>query len=60
MTPRNKKVLELRFGIGGGEPLTLDEIATAFDLTKERIRQIETKAIRLLKESGRIKELENL
>lgn len=60
MTPRNKKVLEMRYGIGGGEPLTLEEIATAFSVTKERIRQIEAKAIRLLKESERIKELENL
>lgn len=60
MTPRNKKVLEMRYGIGGGEPLTLEEIATAFSVTKERIRQIESKAIRLLKESERIKELEKL
>jgi len=60
MTPRNKKVLEMRYGIGGGEPLTLEEVATVFDLTKERIRQIEAKAIRLLKESERIKELEKL
>jgi len=60
MTPRNKKVIALRYGIGGGEPLTLEEVATVFDLTKERIRQIEAKAIRLLKESERIKELENL
>jgi RNA polymerase sigma factor (sigma-70 family) len=49
MTPRNKKVLEMRYGIGGGEPLTLEEIATAFSVTKERIRQIELHAIRDLK-----------
>jgi RNA polymerase sigma factor (sigma-70 family) len=60
MTPRNKKVLELRYGIGGGEPLTLEEIATVFSVTKERIRQIEAKAIRRLKESEHIKELSNL
>ena len=60
MTPRNKKVIALRYGIGGGEPLTLEEVATVFDVTRERIRQIEAKAIRLLKESERIKELEKL
>lgn len=49
ISPRKKKVLEMRYGIGGSDPLTLEEIATAFSVTKERIRQIELHAIRDLK-----------
>ena len=49
LTPRESKVLRFRFGIGLECDHTLDEIAGMYDLTKERIRQIEMKAIRKLK-----------
>jgi RNA polymerase sigma factor (sigma-70 family) len=49
LTPREKKVLILRFGIDGGKEHTCEEIAEMFDLTRERIRQIEVKALRKMK-----------
>ena len=49
LTPRESKVLRFRFGIGLGSDSTLDEIAEMYDLTQERIRQIQMKAIRKLK-----------
>ncbi len=48
---REKKVLELRFGLDDDRPRTLEEISKVFDLTRERIRQIEKKALRRLKHS---------
>lgn len=54
---REKKVLELRFGIGTGRSLTLDKIAKKFKLTRERIRQIEAKAIQQLKYPFRMRKL---
>jgi len=60
LSPRAKKVIALRYGIGGGEPLTLEQVATVFDLTRERIRQIEAKAIRYLQRPHRAEELEKL
>ncbi|MDY6084747.1 MAG: RNA polymerase sigma factor RpoD [Dialister sp.] len=53
LTPREKQVLELRFGIGDGRPRTLEEVGRYFDVTRERIRQIEGKALNKLKKSAR-------
>ncbi len=49
LSDREKKVLELRFGLNDGTPRTLEEVGREFDVTRERIRQIEAKAIRKLK-----------
>lgn len=49
LTPREKEVLELRFGLNGDDPLTLEAIGNKYDLTRERIRQIEDKALRTIK-----------
>jgi RNA polymerase sigma factor (sigma-70 family) len=53
LTPRAAKVLCLRFGIGLTQDYTLEEVGHIFDLTRERIRQIEGKAMRLLKHPDR-------
>jgi RNA polymerase primary sigma factor len=50
LTEREAAVLRLRFGFGGDEPLTLDEIGKIFNVTRERIRQIEGKALGKLRE----------
>ena len=49
LTPRQGHILRLRFGLGGGEPHTLEEIANKFDLSRERIRQLEKEALRCLR-----------
>jgi RNA polymerase primary sigma factor len=49
VTPREERILRLRFGIDGTGPLTLEAIGRKFDLTRERIRQLEAKALRKLK-----------
>lgn len=49
LTPRQSHILRLRFGLGGGEPHTLEEIANKFDLSRERIRQLEKEALRRLR-----------
>jgi RNA polymerase primary sigma factor len=49
LTPRQNQILRLRFGLGGGEPHTLEEIATRFGLSRERIRQLEKEALRRLR-----------
>jgi len=49
LTPREKKVIKLRFGLDGCDEHTYEEIGTMFDLTRERIRQIEMKAMRSIK-----------
>jgi RNA polymerase primary sigma factor len=51
--PRERKVLALRFGLDGVDSMTLEEVGQAFDVTRERIRQIEAKAIRKLRHSTR-------
>ncbi len=48
LTPREEKVLRLRFGIGDGVDHTLEEVGQRFDVTRERIRQIELQALRRL------------
>ena len=57
LTERETKVLYLRFGIYDGERRTLEEISKIFNLTRERIRQIETNAFRKLRRKNEIKEL---
>jgi RNA polymerase primary sigma factor len=51
LTPREEKILRMRFGIGEKSDHTLDEISQAFDLTRERIRQIESRALQKLQQS---------
>ena len=57
LTPREKKVLELRFGILDGRTRTLEEVGKEFQVTRERIRQIEAKALRKLRHPSRSKKL---
>ena len=57
LTPREKKVLELRFGIVDGRTRTLEEVGKEFNVTRERIRQIEAKALRKLRHASRSKKL---
>jgi len=52
LTPRERKVIELRFGLTGEHPRTLEEVGKRFDLTRERIRQIEAKALGKLRAFG--------
>jgi len=59
LTPREKKVLELRFGILDGRTRTLEEVGKEFDVTRERIRQIEAKALRKLRHPSRSKKLKD-
>jgi RNA polymerase primary sigma factor len=51
LTPREREILRLRFGLGDAEPLTLEEIGQRFDLTRERIRQVEHQALAKLRDS---------
>ena len=57
LTPRERKVLELRFGMDDGRCRTLEEVGKEFDVTRERIRQIEAKALRKLRHPSRSKKL---
>lgn len=59
LTPREKKVLQMRFGIDDGRPRTLEEVGKEFDVTRERIRQIEAKALRKLRHPSRSKKLKD-
>ena len=59
LTPREAKVLALRFGLEGGHPHTLEEVGKEFDVTRERIRQIEAKALRKLRYPSRSKKLKD-
>ena len=49
LTEREQRVLELRYGLKGGEAKTLEEVGNAFNVTRERVRQIEAKALRKLR-----------
>jgi RNA polymerase primary sigma factor len=57
LSPREKKVLVMRFGLDDGKPKTLEEVGKEFKVTRERIRQIEAKAIRKLKHPTRARKL---
>jgi RNA polymerase primary sigma factor len=57
LTQREKSILELRFGITGGYPHTLEEVGREFGVTRERIRQIQEKAIRRLRHPNRSRNL---
>ncbi len=57
LTPREEKVLRMRFGIGEKSDHTLEEVGQSFDVTRERIRQIEAKALRKLRHPSRSKKL---
>ena len=57
LTDREQKIIRLRFGIGGGRPQTLEEVGNEFDVTRERIRQIEAKALSKLRKNKDTKKL---
>ena len=59
LTEREQKVLKLRFGLEDGRARTLEEVGKKFDVTRERIRQIEAKALRKLRHPTRSKKLKD-
>ena len=59
LSDREKKVLMLRFGLEDGRPRTLEEVGKEFNVTRERIRQIEAKALRKLRHPSRSKKLKD-
>ena len=59
LTEREQKVLRLRFGMNDGRARTLEEVGREFDVTRERIRQIEAKALRKLRHPSRSKKLKD-
>lgn len=59
LTPREEKVLRLRYGMDDGKPRTLEEVGKEFNVTRERIRQIEAKALRKLRHPSRSKKLKD-
>ena len=59
LTPREQKVLRLRYGLDDSHPRTLEEVGREFNVTRERIRQIEAKALRKLRHPNRLKKLKD-
>jgi RNA polymerase primary sigma factor len=59
LTPREEQVLKLRFGLEDGRQRTLEEVGQQFNITRERIRQIEAKALRKLRHPSRSKKLKD-
>ena len=59
LTPREEKVLRLRFGLDDGKTRTLEDVGKEFNVTRERIRQIEAKALRKLRHPSRSKRLKD-
>ena len=57
LTPREELVLRMRFGVGDGSEHTLEEVGRSFNVTRERIRQIESKALRKLRHPSRASRL---
>jgi RNA polymerase sigma factor (sigma-70 family) len=60
LTEREQRVMSLRFGLDNGYPMTLDEVGKRFNITRERARQIEKKALRKLRHPCRVKVLSEL
>ncbi len=60
LTPREARVIAMRFGLDNGKPMTLEEVGKEFDVTRERIRQIEAKALRKIRHPSRSKFLKDL
>jgi RNA polymerase primary sigma factor len=58
LTPREAKILRMRFGIGEKSEHTLEQVGAIFGVTRERIRQIEAKALKKLMRSGRSNQLQ--
>jgi len=59
LPPREREVLEMRFGLNGGCPLTLEEVGLQFNVTRERIRQIQARALRRLRHPKRSRNLKD-
>ena len=59
LTPREEKVVRLRFGLDDGKTRTLEDVGKEFNVTRERIRQIEAKALRKLRHPSRSKRLKD-
>jgi len=59
LTPRERRVLQLRFGLEDGRSRTLEEVGKEFNVTRERIRQIEAKALRKLRHPTRSRKLKD-
>ncbi len=57
LTPREERVIKMRFGVGDGKDHTLEEVGQSFAVTRERIRQIEAKALRKLRHPNRSRKL---
>jgi RNA polymerase primary sigma factor len=57
LTPREREVIELRFGLRDGRSRTLDEVARSYGITRERIRQIEARGLLKLRQPGRSQRL---
>jgi RNA polymerase primary sigma factor len=59
LTPREEKIMKMRFGLEDGSEHTLEEVGLEFALTRERIRQIEAKALRKLRQPSRSRKLKS-
>ncbi|MBW3592205.1 MAG: sigma-70 family RNA polymerase sigma factor [Actinobacteria bacterium] len=60
LAPRERRVLELRYGLNGEQPRTLDEVGRAFNVTRERVRQIENQSLRKLQAMGESQKLKDV
>ena len=60
LSPRERQVIMLRYGLGDGRPHTLEEVAQIMEVTRERIRQIEQKSLKKLKDPSRARALRDL